>query len=261
MEGFEGVSNPSAVKNLATLGKRRVYVYHGSASGLATVLPGVRITVLGPPTVAQTDTVLKQRSEDDAEFWRLEAQRASRNAAGLRRLFPKAVIAHGALPPSVRWFVPRLRNLHVSELRKLVRIMDTAMNNTSVILLFEIGRQKLLFPGDAQIENWAYALARPKLCQRLEGVTLYKVGHHGSRNATPITLWNGFRHRAKAASPIRLRSVVSTMAGKHGTEDANTEVPRQTLVAALQSETDFFTTQALVQAGDTLKHTFDIRLA
>jgi hypothetical protein len=32
------------------------------------------------------------------------------------------------------------------------------MNNTSVILFFEVGSKKLLFPGDAQIENWSYAL-------------------------------------------------------------------------------------------------------
>ena len=44
----------------------------------------------------------------------------------------------------------------------IVRTLDQAMNNTSVILLFEVGNKKLLFPGDAQIENWSYALNAAK---------------------------------------------------------------------------------------------------
>ena len=37
---------------------------------------------------------------------------------------------------------------------------------------------------------------------------------------------------------------MSTMAGKHGHDDSKTEVPRSTLVHALESETDFFTTHS-----------------
>ena len=39
-----------------------------------------------------------------------------------------------------------------------MRTLDDQMNNTSLILLFEVFGKKLLFPGDAQIENWSYAL-------------------------------------------------------------------------------------------------------
>jgi hypothetical protein len=59
--------------------------------------------------------------------------------------------------------------------------------------------------------------------------------------ASSKTLWNRLTHRSKSASPTRLRSFVSTMADKHGNEGANTEVPRRTLNAVLQSETAFFT--------------------
>ena len=73
------------------------------------------------------------------------------------------------------------------------------MNNTSVILLFEVGARPL-FPGDAQVENWSYALedAPDHEATRalLADVDLYKVGHHGSLNATPKKLlWEGFRKR------------------------------------------------------------------
>ncbi len=48
------------------------------------------------------------------------------------------------------------------QLLGLVRSMDDALNNTSVILLFEAGGKKLLFPGDAQWENWELALTQER---------------------------------------------------------------------------------------------------
>jgi hypothetical protein len=99
-----------------------------------------------------------------------------------------------------------------------------------VILLFEVGRRKLLFPGDAQIENWSYALTSPNaaaLRAALPEVDFYKVGHHGSRNATPrslVALWSG---RAKP-----LTSALSTLPDVHG-ETEETAVPRRTLTDAL----------------------------
>jgi hypothetical protein len=118
------------------------------------------------------------------------------------------------------------------------------MNNTSLVLVFEVGGTRLLFPGDAQLENWQYALANEKYRALLAGTTLYKVGHHGSRNATPKEgLWKHFAKRSDhAAAAGRMWSVVSTMAGKHGTTEA-TKVPRKTLVDALEHETNFRTTQ------------------
>jgi hypothetical protein len=114
----------------------------------------------------------------------------------------------------------------------------------------------LLFPGDAQIENWQFALGQKKYQALLRNVNLYKVGHHGSRNATPMDLWKHFEKRSKRKGPARLKSLMSTMAGKHGHEHTKTEVPRTTLVNALQSETDFFTTQ-LLDSGSNHKNFFE----
>ena len=62
--------------------------------------------------------------------------------------------------------------------------VDDALNSTSLILLFTVGDTKLLFPGDAQIENWQYALKlsdrSEQIVKKLETVDVYKVGHHGS---------------------------------------------------------------------------------
>ena len=77
--------------------------------------------------------------------------------------------------------------------------LDAATNNTSLVLAFELeatGRV-LLFAGDAQVGNWeswheggwseANGLARGETLtaeQLLRRTVLYKVGHHGSHNAT-----------------------------------------------------------------------------
>jgi hypothetical protein len=65
-------------------------------------------------------------------------------------------------------------------------------NNTSLVLAFEFTETKprkvLLFPGDAQVGNWL-SWYRPKEVKvdaedLLNRTVFYKVGHHGSRNAT-----------------------------------------------------------------------------
>jgi len=115
-----------------------------------------------------------------------------------------------------------------------------------LILLFEIGAKKLLFPGDAQIENWKYALSQPAVVAKLHDVDLYKVGHHGSRNATPRSMWALFdKKNTKATAPGRLKTMMSTLPGKHGSEAAHTEVPRKSLLAELQKESELHSTDAL----------------
>jgi hypothetical protein len=77
--------------------------------------------------------------------------------------------------------------------------LDSDTNNTSLALAFELpdGRV-LLFPGDAQVGNWeswhADADGKPQVWKvagkevtaeaLLNRTVLYKVGHHGSHNAT-----------------------------------------------------------------------------
>jgi hypothetical protein len=253
--GEDNVKNLSAVKNLIGMvpAKNHRYVYFGADSGLDDVLPGVKVHVLGPPTIAQSNSVLKQRSADKEEFWMLRNRfwNTQRLAAGETTstgsgdpIFPKAKTM--PIPRSSRWFVRRLRGARVKSLLELVTILDSVMNNTSVILLFEVGGKKLLFPGDAQIENWSYALS--KELTLLAGVDLYKVGHHGSRNATPKSLFENFKKRGDEKKKGRLISLISTKTGKHGNAQAHTEVPRATLVHALQEETEYRTTQKVKAA-------------
>ena len=256
--GEEGIKNLSAIKNLQQMGKRHSYVYHGSKSGLETMLPGVKVTVLGPPTLEQSDAIKKERQVDQEQFWMLQANSGARAVPSGRVLFPNAPRGRaGVLPPYARWFIPRVRAMRAEGMEQIVRVLDDAMNNTSVILLFEVGGQSFLFPGDAQIENWEFTLKNAALMKRLQKVTFYKVGHHGSRNATPKSLWKGFSNKGPASQPGRLATVVSTMADKYGKSEG-AEVPRKTLVTALEKDSTFYSTQKL--RGKEIRKVFEFTL-
>lgn len=258
--GADNIANLSAVENLMGIAPNR-YVHCGSRSGLEKLLPGTTVHVLGPPTLRQTMSIKKQRHEDPEQFWlnQLRALRSAERKAGrIPPLFPSQTAARGPrFPIDTRWLIHRAKRSRGQQLLQIVRILDKAMNNTSVILLFEVGDQSILFPGDAQIENWEYALSDSAIVERLRRVNVYKVGHHGSRNATPKSLWDIFeRKAAKGERTDRLVSLMSTMPGKHGHETSNTEVPRRTLVQELQRRSDHHSTHEL--PGESLY--FDIHI-
>lgn len=72
--------------------------------------------------------------------------------------------------------------------------LDADTNNTSRAMAIELGGKVLLFPGDAQVGNWlswqdhswktADGGGEITASALLSRTVLYKVGHHGSHNAT-----------------------------------------------------------------------------
>jgi hypothetical protein len=247
--GEDNLSNLSAVRNLQAMGKksRAEFVFHGCTLDVAAELPGVTIDVLGPPNLRQTDSIETQTSVNKDEFWMLAAKRMG-DAAGLgmsRTLFPNAKSQPASkMLVEYRWLQRRLDAAHAELALGLVRALDDQMNNTSVILVLRFAGKTLLFPGDAQWENWQYALQSP-LAALLDNVDLYKVGHHGSRNATPKSMWKQLVKKGPASKPGRLTSVVSTKHGKHGSEARHTEVPRKSLMTELGEQSNLRTTEAL----------------
>src|SRR6185295_1749140 len=227
-------ANLSAVKNLREMSASPLYLSYGQPANLD--LPGVDIQVLGPPTLQQSLEILKQRATHPAEFWQLLDAPGSVDARTEPLFDSRSTRVSEWVPQQVRWLIRRLNVLRGQQVLEMVRVLDDVLNNTSLILLFVVGDKKLLFPGDAQWENWSYALKHTDH-ELLKGATLYKVGHHGSRNATPKSLWNLIKGED-------LQSVLSTKAGRHGRVKDKTEVPRAALVAELKKH-HFFSTQEL----------------
>jgi hypothetical protein len=109
---------------------------------------------------------------------------------------------------------------------------DKTLNNQSLVILFSFGGKNLLFAGDAQWGNWenflyggAYGTpGHTKLTQKasdiLSKIDFYKVGHHGSANATP--------RDAVMAMRIGCVGMCSTQ------EHAYNQVPREPLLDALR---------------------------
>lgn len=118
-------------------------------------------------------------------------------------------------------------------LEALAASADNNLNNQSLVVLFSVGGKNLLFAGDAQWGNWENFLyggkvatgsageIKPEARAILEKIDFYKVGHHGSANATP----------KDAVATMRLGCVgmCSTQEGAYN------EVPREPLLSALRT--------------------------
>ena len=252
---FTQLSNADAVAQLdswaAGTGE---YLNYGMSTRIESVVPGVRVRVLGPPTIEQHAEVTSQRERDPSEFWMLYKQLVGTLPLDVLRKLAVADLSHPSRvesadpgPDSLRdlgpttWLTSRLDREQLGSFLRIVRVMDDALNNTSVILVFEVegagGTKRMLFGGDAQIENWEYALKVADVEENLallREVDLYKVGHHGSRNATPRTLFNLWTE--PATIDRSMVAMMSTKSGVHG-RHPETAVPRDTLVAALSDRT------------------------
>ena len=124
--------------------------------------------------------------------------------------------------------------------------IETFLNNQSLVVLFEFGGKKLLFAGDAQAGNWEYWLFKmsepikdptkagdivEESKELLQTIDFYKVGHHGSTNATPIQMVEAAIARPKGSTGFV--SMCSTEKDVYGNEEKATEVPRSLLMDTL----------------------------
>jgi hypothetical protein len=79
----------------------------------------------------------------------------------------------------------RLRSIGVLDELDLAATLESAVNGTSLMLMLEIAGTLFLFPGDAQWGTWQAVMQDAEWRELLKKVTFYKIGHHGSHNATP----------------------------------------------------------------------------
>jgi beta-lactamase superfamily II metal-dependent hydrolase len=85
----------------------------------------------------------------------------------------------------------RIDNQALDSVSTLALQMDKYINNTSLALAFEFDSgEVMIFPGDAQVGNWSSWFDIKKsekgfdVADLLARTIFYKVGHHGSHNAT-----------------------------------------------------------------------------
>jgi hypothetical protein len=193
-------------------------------------LPGVRIHVLGPPR--DPDLIEELDPEADGETYR---------ALALRAAMARAINGGPAVaaPFGEAWQVPDHEagfTLEPSEVERIddlaqsadavfaARKVDGMINSTSLVLMLEIGNARLLLPGDAEWGTWKRILEDDAARTLLRGSTFFKVGHHGSHNATSKTL-------VEKILPRGIPAMISTQQGE-GTYRNN--VPLKHLIEALE---------------------------
>ena len=175
-------------------------------------LPGVRIYVLGPP---KDEKALKKMnpSKKDSQVYELDFN------ISLGESFISAMELDSdknspfdskecmnesdAKTNYVDYFAPKNDWRKIDEdwlysAGNLAIALDSAVNNTSLALAFEFidSGKVLLFPADAQIGNWlswsnyewtvknGSKIETIKMDDLFSRTVFYKVGHHGSHNAT-----------------------------------------------------------------------------
>jgi beta-lactamase superfamily II metal-dependent hydrolase len=107
------------------------------------------------------------------------------------RLFNKAfVVADTQVPRELRDAQRKLNLDGLSNdvgLLAAASVLEQSVNNTSLFFVLDVGGVRLLFPGDAQYGAWESVRNDPKSLQLISNADFYKMGHHGSHNATPMS--------------------------------------------------------------------------
>jgi hypothetical protein len=198
-----------ALKFIAARADTRTFCTPGETRTLPGV-EGVRVFVLGPPVdekrIKQSDPSRKT-PEVYEEVSKLHgfASMGAGNEQDPDLPFPPATGRIVAGDPAYRAVFKRLfgtteqpwRKLDFesfAELERLALALDGDTNNTSLALAIELGSggPVLLFPADAQVGNWLSwqdvewkaGNKKVKMDALFARTVLYKVGHHGSHNAT-----------------------------------------------------------------------------
>lgn len=176
-----------------------------------TDLPGVRVHVLGPPRDAEH---LRRMDPPASVAWLhlhlaalsrepgrgpLGAPRSGSATPGngaLDQAPPDGPLFHPAYVVPADQVGPELDRMRVSlNLRRTAdeseallaagAALENAVNNTSVFLVLDVQGTRLVFPGDAQQGGWEHVLDDPASRALVTHPAFYKIGHHGSHNATP----------------------------------------------------------------------------
>jgi hypothetical protein len=187
-----GVDNDAAMEALretlpAHNGISPKYVHAGmTPADLGLPLKGATIRVLGPEQ--DIDRFYLGEEADDTLLALIATGAAFSQDAPMKKTPQPANIS----PSDFR----RLRSRMMSSAFAFAALSSTVTNNTSIVLLIEWKRKRLLFVGDAEWDtkfkegkhNAAWNVMWHERKAKLDApIHFLKIGHHGSENATP---WN-----------------------------------------------------------------------
>lgn len=216
-----GITNKMAMKKMRDMAGKVRFLDPEKGPYSLTGVDGVRIFALGPPRDA--DLLLSLDPSGDEEFkFRLDRSAISLLQAfshdsdgdlsgrpfsprygvpisklqgqsnGLSGFFRRYHGFEGDEGGGSQW--RRISNDWLDAAEALAMRLNDEVNNTSLVIAIQLPEtgKVLLFSGDAQRGNWiswkdlSWRIDRKKLTakQLLSHTVLYKVGHHGSHNAT-----------------------------------------------------------------------------
>ena len=192
----------------------------GSPTRISTnVLPGVRAFVLGP---SKSPDVIRDMDPPSGKTY----LRQGAGGDGSKSSFEPFEDDWPIEPENYSWMGldnrdrDAIRTASTSWDPAITVALESAVNGTSLVLVFEVGDAVLFFPGDAQWGTWNALLNNAKSADLLERTSFWKVGHHGSHNATPMEF-------VAQRLPAACCAMMSTKTGKWKT------IPRQPLIDAI----------------------------
>jgi hypothetical protein len=256
----KGGSNAKALdllkNHLGENGKNVKYYAAGDKAKLPPELEGLSAEILGPPPKeAQVFMKLTDLKKGVGQY--LDATTDGIDGSAGMKAFQSQWLAKSGDYPARDLLDRPIEYQQISEfvdnsqpdmLAVAAQEIDTFLNNQSLVVLFKFGDKKLLFVGDAQAgnwEHWLYKIDAPlqdptkagsftaESHEILRTLDFYKVGHHGSTNATPVPVVEAL---AKDLADKGFVAMCSTQPDTYGNPEKGTEVPRDPLMKALAAE-------------------------
>jgi len=153
---------------------------------VSDALPGVDIHVLGPSR-ARGDIAYMEPRADDEHYLRLAGDPLGDNGDDAPGSLFSSDWSDEAPPLYAldQDEASRIESMGAGLETMLASWLDGALNNTSIMVVLKVGQAHLLLPGDSQWGTWMRVLGDAQWRSLLSRTTVYKVGHHGSYNATP----------------------------------------------------------------------------
>ena len=226
------------------------YYAAGDKAELPKELKGLKATILGPPPEkAKAFLALMDLKKGVGQY--LDSITDGEDGPAAIQPFANELVAKAEDYPQLESIdynkiMERVNNAQPDMLATAAAKIENFLNNQSLVVLFEFDDKKLLFAGDAQGGNWEYWLYKTEGPHKdpteagdiietskeiLQTIDFYKVGHHGSTNATPIPAVEAAIGRPDNSKGFV--SMCSTEMGVYGNPDKQTEVPRSLLMDEL----------------------------